>query len=211
MFDEISGCWVKDFKFTEDQKKTILECFGGEQRRKTKKLENAAEFISSLEPIIEYWINCEDEPSDNSEIESRLNHVVSICGNLIQAVSEVDVKINGALGLELICYNKKKQIKLSEDDTATAINGLMAVAQNLAKRYRTRSISKSREKKLIYKMAYCYWRVFGKPPGYSGASNFFMAVQKVSFILDVKIGEDIIKETVKTVKNEILNHRDFLI
>ena len=45
----------------------------------------------------------------------------------------------------------------------------------------------------MYKMAYCYWRVFGKPPGYSGASNFFMAVQKVSFILDVKIGEDIIK------------------
>jgi len=201
MFDKGIGGIVEPFNFTEEQRQSIVQCFGGSQRRKTKKSEKANEFIARLEPIIEFWISLKEEPRcNNSELESRLNQIAKQCEQLMQAVSEVDKKTSNGLGIELCFYNRKKSILLSEYDTATAINSLMAVSQELAQRINQRSTTKAAEKELALMMAYCYWCVFEKFPGWDEESNFSLVVQAVVGVLGVSIGKTIIKKSVKEIK-----------
>jgi len=193
MFFDGIGSIVEPFRFTNMQRKQIVECFGGHVYT-TKKAERAGDFIDQLEPIIELWVSFQDEPKiTNSKLRTQLAKIENLSDRLIESIKEVDENMSSGFSSELQYFFFKNKILLTVDNTEIAINSLSSVANSLRGRL-PRSNSKISEKRLAMMIADCYLNVIGTPHGTSELTNFSKVLKVIAGIFSINIGADIIKE-----------------
>lgn len=193
------------FKFSPEQRVSLISCFGGNRGFKTEKSTRAPEFINELELKLEFWQTMQSYPvMTNSSRDVRLSKIVSQCERLIESVHEVDFKTCGGFRDELDGYFIDNKIDLFASDCDKAVKGLMATAQLLAKRLEgSRSQSKAREKHLVALTLDCYRQIFGSSPGIGVESNFSKVMIEVGLMFNVTIGQPIIESVVSDTKESI--------